>query len=75
MTKTITVLIAGQQAVETAVQFLATEYGIPAAEILIQPAISDGHAGSAQLAVDVNDDEVAEIRDALAKVGDVKVGA
>ncbi len=54
---------------------MASEYGIPAAEILIQPASSDSDAGSTQLAVDVNDDEVAEISDALAKVGVVKVGA
>ncbi len=69
------VLITGQQAFEAAVQFLATEYGIPAAEILVEPAARDGHAGWTQLAVDVNDDEVAEISDALAKLGAVKVGA
>ena len=69
MTRPITGLFSEQLAVNAAVEFLKIEYGIPYGDILICPADGQSGSGPLQLTVDVNDDEVADISEALAAMG------
>ena len=71
MTQTISAIMMDKHRLDEAIQFLVTEYGMQDGDIRVRHGREDDDPAGTTFSVEVNDDEVDEISDALVAIAAV----